>query len=78
MPADRTELTKEILMKAMRCETAKELIALAKGEGVALTAEEAKAYLAELEDVELDGTVLKKGCGRRLPRRQRLRLHLSW
>ena len=63
MPINKNELTKEMIAKAMQCETAEELIALAKTEGVELTKEEAEAYLAELEDVELDGEVLKNVAG---------------
>ena len=57
------ELTKEQIAKAMACKTAEELMALAKAEGVELTKEEAKAYLAEMEDVELDGEHLKEIAG---------------
>lgn len=59
----RHELTKEILAKAMKCETAEDLIALAKAEGIDLTKEEAEAYMAELADVELDEEVLQKVAG---------------
>ena len=63
MPINRNELTKEQVMKAMQCKTADELIALAKAEGVAITKEEAEAYMAELADVELDEEQLKKAAG---------------
>jgi predicted ribosomally synthesized peptide with nif11-like leader len=63
MPINKNEITKEMIEKAMQCETADELIALAKSEGIELTKEEAKAYLAELTDVELDGAALKKIAG---------------
>ena len=55
MPINKNELTKEQIAKAMSCETAEELIGLAKAVGVELTKEEAEAYMAEMEDVELDG-----------------------
>ena len=55
MPINKNELTKEQIQKAMACETADELMALAKAEGIELTKEEAESYLAELEDFELDG-----------------------
>ena len=55
MPINKNEITKEILAKALQCENAVELIALAKAEGINLTKEEAEAYLAEMDDVELDG-----------------------
>ena len=63
MPINKNELTKEMIMKAMQCETAEELIALAKAEGINLTKEEAEAYFAELEDVELDKDILQNVAG---------------
>ena len=63
MPIDKNEITKEMIAKAMQCETADELIALANSEGIELTKEEAEAYLAELEDFELDTDVLQKVAG---------------
>ena len=63
MPINKNELTKEIIEKAMQCETVEDLIALAKSEGVELTKEEAEAYLAELEDFELDDAMLKNVAG---------------
>ena len=63
MPINKDEITKEMIEKAMQCETADELIALANSEGIELTKEEAEAYLAELEDFELDSDVLQKVAG---------------
>ena len=63
MPVNKNELTIEMIEKAMQCETADELIALAKAEGITLTKEEAEAYLAELEDFELDEGMLKNVAG---------------
>ena len=63
MPIDKIELTKEQIAKAMSCETAEELMVLAKTEGVELTKEEAEAYMAEMEDVELDSDTLKQVAG---------------
>ena len=57
------ELTKEQIQKAMACETAEELMAAAKAEGYELTKDEAEAYLAEMEDVELDSDALKQVAG---------------
>ena len=57
------ELTKEQIQKAMACETVEELMELAKSEGIELTKEEAEAYLAEMEDVELDEEMLQKTAG---------------
>ncbi|MBQ2342740.1 MAG: Nif11-like leader peptide family RiPP precursor [Acidaminococcaceae bacterium] len=63
MPINKNELTKEMIEKAMQCETADELIALAKTGGYELTKEEAEAYMAEMEDVELDSDALKQVAG---------------
>ena len=63
MPINKNELTKEMIAKAMQCETAEELIALAKSEGIELTKEEAEAYLAELTDFELDEGMLTNVAG---------------
>ena len=63
MPINKNEITKEMIEKAMQCETADELIALAKSKGIELTKEEAEAYLAELDDYELDGEDLKQVAG---------------
>ena len=54
MPIDKTKITKEMLEKASQCETAEELITLAKTEGFEITKAEAEAYLAELENVSDD------------------------
>ena len=63
MPINRDEITKEMIMAAMKCKTADELIALAKTGGIELTKEEAEAYMAEMADFELDETQLKKVAG---------------
>ena len=63
MPINANELTKEQIQKAMACETAEELMELAKAEGVELTKEEAEAYMAEMADVELDSDALKNLAG---------------
>ena len=60
MPIDKTKITKEMVDKALKCETADELVALAKANGFTLTKEEAEAYLAELENMELDSADLDK------------------
>ena len=59
------ELSREQIEKARACQTAEELMALAKAEGIELTKEEAESYLAELEDFELDGDMLKRVAGGR-------------
>ena len=57
------ELTKEQIEKAMVCETADELMAAAKAEGIELTKSEAEAYIAELSDFELDEAALANVAG---------------
>ena len=63
MLINKSELTKEQIAKAMSCETAEELMAVAKAEGYELTKDEAEAYMAELSDVELDANTLKHVAG---------------
>ena len=63
MPIDKSKITKEMIAKAAKCETAEELIALAKTEGIEITKAEADAYLAELENRELDSKALDKVAG---------------
>ena len=63
MSINKNELTKEQIAKAMSCETAEELMAVAKAEGYELTKDEAEAYMAELSDVELDANTLKHVAG---------------
>ena len=63
MLINKNELTKELIAKAMSCETAEELMLLAKAEGIELTKEEAEAYMAELEDFELDEAMMKNVAG---------------
>ena len=63
MPINNNTITKEQIAKAMQCKSAEELIAFAKSEGIDITEEEAEAYLAEMNDVELDETALKKVAG---------------
>lgn len=59
----REELTKDMVKKALRCKNADELLALAKSEGYEMTKEEAEAYMAEINDFELDDETLSKAAG---------------
>ena len=63
MKIDEKNITKEMLEKALDCETADELIALAKAEGFDITKEEAEAYLDEMENRQLDRQDLDKVAG---------------
>ncbi len=57
------EIPREVVEKAMQCDTPEELVALAKAEGVDLTQEEAEAYLCEMEDINLDVEQMKQVAG---------------
>jgi len=63
MPINKNELTKEMIEKAMQCESVDELMALARAEGFEVTKDEAEAYFAELADVELDEKTLRNVAG---------------
>ncbi len=63
MSINKNEITKEMIVKAMQCRTAEELMALAKSEGREVTKEEAEAYLAEIDDFELEEEALEKVAG---------------
>ena len=63
MPVNKNELTQEMIMAAMQCKDADELIALAKTGGYEITKEEAEAYMTELSDFELDDIALKNIAG---------------
>ncbi len=67
MSSNRNEITKEMLEKAIQCETAEELMAYAKTEGVDITKEEAEAYLAELSEFELKDGELERAAGGKAP-----------
>jgi len=68
MPIDKKKITKEMLEKAAKCNSADELVALAKTEGMEITRAEAEAYLDELQDVEIDSETLEKVAGGMDPR----------
>ena len=63
MSINRKEITKEMLAKAVQCRNADELIALAKTRGMEMTREEAEAFMAELNDFELDADTLQNVAG---------------
>ena len=63
MPIDKSKITREMIERAKQCETAEDLIALAKTAGFDITKEEAESYLDELEDFELDSKALDKVAG---------------
>ena len=57
------EIPREVVEKAMQCDTPEELVALAKEHGVEITTKQAEAYLVELEDFDLDSEQMKKVSG---------------
>ncbi|MBR5908445.1 MAG: hypothetical protein IKZ66_00555 [Schwartzia sp.] len=57
------QITKELLAKAMQCDTPEDLMKLAKENGAEMTKEEAEAYLSEMADIDLDSDQLKKAAG---------------
>ena len=57
------QFTAEQIERAAACESAAELQALAKSEGIALTDEEAEAYFAELSDVHVSDDELDEVAG---------------
>ena len=63
MPINEKEITKEMIIKAMACETPEELREYAKSEGIEISKEEAEAYFAELQDLELDDAMLQNAAG---------------
>ena len=63
MKIDGNVISKEVLAKAMTCDTPEELVKLAKENGVELTVEQAEAYIAEIEDIDLDSAQLKDVAG---------------
>lgn len=66
---DPKQLSGELLQKIQACKTPEELAALAKENDIALTAERAEAYLAELNGLEVElsdeqlGKIAGGGCG---------------
>ena len=63
MPIDKSKITRDMLEKAEQCKTADDLVALAKANGITLTKEEADAYLAEMDNMELDEEALDNVAG---------------
>jgi predicted ribosomally synthesized peptide with nif11-like leader len=57
------EIPREVVEKAMQCDTPEELVALAKEHGFEITTKQAEAYLVELEDFDLDSEQMKKVAG---------------
>ncbi len=63
MKIDSNKIPREVLAKAIVCETPEELVKLAKEHGVELTVEEAQAYLDELDDIHVTSEQLRAVAG---------------
>ena len=63
MKVNGQEISRKVVAKAMQCDTPEELMALAKEHGFEITTEQAEAYLAEMEDIDLDSAQLKQVAG---------------
>ena len=63
MKVNGKEITKELMAKAIKCESPEELVKVAQEADITITAKEAEAYLAELEDFDLDSEKLKRVAG---------------
>lgn len=59
----KSDLTKEMIEKAMQCKTADKLLELAEAEGYEMTRAEAEAYMAEIDDFQLDDEAMKAVAG---------------
>ena len=62
--AEKKMPSQELIEKAQKCETPEQIIELAKTEGIEITKEQAEAFLAQLQDVELteeDGKAVAGG-----------------
>lgn len=57
------KFSKEKISQAMQCETIEELMTFAEKEGINLTEEQAKEFLAETSDAELNEDLLEKVAG---------------
>ena len=58
MPIDKNEITKEMLEKAMQCNTVEELIAYAKTEGVDLTRKTVTSNILRAENIHVEAGVM--------------------
>ncbi len=56
-------ISKEMISKAMTCDTPEELVKLAKESGVELTVQETEAFLSEMADIDLDSAQMKMVAG---------------
>ena len=59
----REELTKDMVKQALKCKDTDELLGLAKSQDYEMTREEAEAYMAEINDFELDDEAMAAVAG---------------
>ncbi len=63
MKIDGKELSKELMAKALTCDTPEELVKLAKENGMEITKDEAEAFLSEMDEMDLSSNQLQKVAG---------------
>ncbi len=63
MKIDNMEIPKELLAKAGTCKTPEDLVKLAKETGLELTIEQAKTFLAEMDELDLTAEQLQQVAG---------------
>lgn len=57
------ELSQEAIAEAIRCDTVEALMEVAEKHGIDLTKEEAKVFIEEMDDIDLDHKVLSMVAG---------------
>jgi len=63
MKVNGKEISKEILAKVVACESPEELMKMAMEQGIELTKEQAEAYIADMDSVDLDAEQLQQVAG---------------
>ncbi len=63
MKINGQEISKDFMAKALQCDKPEDLMALAKKEGIEITAKQAEEYLAKMEDIELSSDQMKEVAG---------------
>ena len=63
MKINDKEISKELIAKALQCDSPEELVALAKTEGIEITVEQAESWFEEMEDINLSSDQMKQVAG---------------
>ncbi len=63
MKVNGKEISKEILAKVVACESPEELMKMAMEQGIELTKEQAEAYIADMDSIDLDAEQLQQVAG---------------